>query len=113
MTTPTPLPSGPRAYPRIKFVWGASKVIAAHWRLGLFGFYERIHGFPRSGLALSVRGLLSWAGVLAAAGYLAGAAAVTQWLQRDPYNRIGFADVVSWPWRREHVSRLRGEGLLA
>src|SRR2546430_1319332 len=102
MPSPTLLSNGPRSFPRIKFIWGASKTIAARWRVGLFGFYERSHGFPDSGLAISVRGALGWGAGLALAGLLAGAAALTQWFHRQPHNEIGFVDVLTWPARRGH-----------
>lgn len=106
-------PGAPTQLPRLKFVWGAAKVIRADWRLGLFGFYERIEGDRRSGLAFSVRGILLWSLTLLTVGYFAAAAALTYWYQRLPYNRIGFVDVLTWPARREHVARLRGEAWLA
>ena len=109
----TPLSSGPRAYPFIKLIWGSSDVVKAGWRLGLFGFYSHLPGYPRSGLVISVRGLLRWALALGLVGYLALAAAVTRWLARDPTNRIGFADVLTWPVRRDHFAELRGRGWLA
>lgn len=111
-----PLPSSsspPNAPRRIKFIWGSSSVINARWRLGLFGFYTRIHGFPDSGLAISLRGLLAWLVLFGLAGYVAGAAAVAHWLARNPYNHIDYADVITWPVRREAVARLRGRAWLA
>src|SRR3954467_1556222 len=105
MASPTPFSSGPRQFPRVKFIWASTRV-TAHWRLGLFGFYERVHGFPRSGFAISVRGMLRWGVALAITGYIGGAALATQWYRRNPYNRIGFSDVLTWPVRREHVARL-------
>src|SRR5471030_1482568 len=101
---PTPLSSGPRVWPRIKFIWGASGVINARWRLGLCGFYDRSHGFPYSGLAISVRGLVGWALALSLAGGLTGAALLTRWFGRQPHNQIGFTDVLTWPVRRQHIA---------
>src|SRR5581483_6202148 len=41
---------------RVKFIWGASRVIRGRWHLGLFGRYERRNDLPRDlGLAISVR----------------------------------------------------------
>src|SRR5438093_1184006 len=109
----SPLSAGTQVRPRLKFIWGASKVINARWRLGLFGFYTRIHGYPRSGLAISLRGGLCWSLALSVAAYVGGAAAAAQWFKRNPYNRLGFVDVLTWPARRDHVARLRGEAWLA
>lgn len=113
MPTPSQLPSGPRQFPRLKFIWGSREVIVGHWRLGLFGFYERSRGFRFSGLAISVRGLLCWTLALGVAGYVGGAWALTHWLQRNPYNQLGFVDVLAWPVRREQLARVRAKGWLA
>lgn len=43
------------------------------------------------------------------AGYLMAAAALAWWLDRRPYNLVGFQDVVL-PWRWAEVNALRGEG---
>lgn len=106
-------PVGPRKFPRLKFVWGTTGTIAAHWRFGLCGFYERVHGFPRSGFAVSVRGLLAWSAVGAVCAYLMFAGAATYWFRRNPYNTIQFTDVLTWPVRRTEVARLRAQAWLA
>ncbi len=56
-------------------------------------------------LALSLLGLLL-------GGYLASAVALTVWLDRLPYNRVTFTDVVL-PWRWTSLNGLRGEGFAA
>lgn len=109
----TSSPTGPRTFPRIKAVWGTTGTIAAHWRLGLFGFYERIHGFPRSGFAISVRGLLVWSALFAVMAYVGFAAAATYWFRRNAYNTIQFTDMLTWPVRRPEVARLRAQAWLA
>lgn len=98
---------------RIKFVWGSTKAVEAQWRLGLFGFYTRVQGYPDSGLAISVRGLLRWSLILGLAGYIGGAAVVTRLFARAPHNQIGFADVLTWPVRRQHMAELRGRSWIA
>lgn len=112
MPATTTTSSGPRAFPRIKAVWGTAG-IHAHWRLGLFGFYERVHGFPRSGLAISGRGLLAWSAGLLLLAYFGAAGVATQWFRRNPYNKIQFSDVLTWPVHRQQVARLRAEAWLA
>ncbi len=109
----TPLSSGPRIYPSIKVIWGSSDVVKAGWHLGLFGFYSHVPGYPRSGFVVSVRGVVCWGLALGLVGYVGIAAAVTRWLARDPTNRIGFTDVLSWPVRREQIAELRGRSWLA
>jgi hypothetical protein len=106
-------PTAPRKFPRIKLVWGTKGTIAAEWRFGLCGFYERIHGFPYSGFAISVRGLLVWTVVFAVIAYFAVAGAATFWFRRSPYNTITYTDVLTWPLRREEVARLRAKAWLA
>jgi tetratricopeptide (TPR) repeat protein len=111
-STPTPLSTGPRQRPRLKFIWGAHTAIMAEWRLGLFGFYAHSPGFPRSGLAISVRGLLGWLLTLGILSYVGAAFVLTRVLQHDAYNQIGFSDVLSWPVQRSHVAQLRAKGWL-
>jgi hypothetical protein len=48
---------------RIKFIWGASKVIRGRWYVGLVGLYDRHKGVRENGIAISVRGLLAWGGL--------------------------------------------------
>lgn len=107
-----PHTSGPRLRPRLKWVWSGGR-INARWRLGLFGFYERVHGFPDSGFAINVSRLLKGVLLLVVVGYVSGAGALTVWFSRRPYNQIGFIDVLVWPVRREEVARLRGQSWLA
>ena len=109
----TPIFSGPRAYPHVKLVWGSHDVIKAGWRLGLFGFYSRIPGFPRSGLAISMRGAVRWALALTVVGYFAVALVVARQFAKSPFNQVQFFDVLTWPVRRERVAELRGRAWLA
>lgn len=98
---------------RIKFVWGASGTIRARWRLGLFGFYERRPGMPDSGLAVSVRGLLVAASLLAVAAYISGAALLYWIWQRNGFSELGYGDALLYPVRREEVSAAKGRTFLA
>lgn len=113
MSVPPPLSPGGRLFPRPKLVWGTHEAFAGHWRLGLFCSYERHPGFPGTGLALSGRGLVRWAGALGVVGYFAGAMALTYWFSQNPYSQVGLPDVLTWPVRREHMTRLRGRAWLA
>lgn len=49
---------------------------------------------------------------LVVGGYLAGAVALTWWLDRSAFNRVGFFDV-ALPWRWSGLNTLRGEGFSA
>lgn len=103
-----------RRLPRLRFTWGAKSDVRGEWRLGLFGYH--IKGYPRElWILISVRGLLIWTVSLALAGYLAAAASLTWWLGRNPYNRVGFTDLVlpsHWPaMRQKRASGFIDEGL--
>ncbi len=113
MPTPTLLSSSPRVWPRLKLIWRSSDVVQGRWWLGLFCSYERRPGFPGTGLAISLRGVLRWTLVLSVAGYLTGAAVIARWFAHSPHNQIGFSDVLTWPVRRTHVAQLRGRAWLA
>ncbi len=65
-----------RPIPRIKFIWGAGRVIRGRWYLGLFGFYDRVEGEPDSGLAISLRGVLAWGAACGALAYVGAATAL-------------------------------------
>ncbi len=55
--------------------------------------------------------LLSLVGLMVA-GYLVAAVALVGWLDRNPFNRVGFFDV-TLPWRWTSLNALRGEGYSA
>jgi len=97
---------------RIKFIWGASKVVQAQWWFGLFGFYEHIKGYQRSGLVFSVRGLLTLALALAALGYVGSATALFLWLDRAPHNYVTYTDTLLWPLRRDVIREKRGQAYI-
>lgn len=99
------------ARPRIKFIWGGAKQVPGHWRLGLWGAYQRQVGSPRA-IAISVRGVLLWLAGLALAGYLAGATALYFWFARSPYNIVTWTDTLLLPVRWDHVRELRGRMMI-
>lgn len=98
---------------RVKFVWGASKVIRGIWYLGLFGFYERIEGVRDSGLAISVRGLLAWGAVATLLLYVGAATAVHAVWDRNPHSVLTWTDAFLYPVRRGEVARKQGQAFLA
>lgn len=110
---PAPILLGSKVVPRIKFTWGRPPLEQARWRGGLFTFYSWTRGFPRSGFAVNLAGLLGWMLGLGAAGYLGIALAFTHWFRGQPHNRIGFTDVLTWPARRPQMAQLRGRAWLA
>lgn len=97
---------------RLKFIWGASKVVVARWRFGLWGFYERKAGHPDSGLAISVRGLLVLFCFMAVTAYIGGATAVYLWLDRKEHNYVTYTDVLLLPVRWEEMQHKRGQAYL-
>ncbi len=97
---------------RLKFIWGASGKVVAKWRLGIWGFYERKQGYPNSGLAISVRGILVLLLVLALLGYVIAASAVYIWLDRNEYNRVTYADALLLPIRWDEIREKRGQAYL-
>lgn len=97
---------------RIRFIWGASKVLDARWRLGLVGFYEHVKGHPSSGLAFSIRGLLSLFLLLAVLAYVCGATVLYFWLDRRPHNFVTYSDTLLLPLRMEQIREKRGRGYI-
>ncbi len=98
---------------RVKFIWGASRVIRGRWRLGLFGYYDRVVGEREGGLAISVRGLLAWLALASAGVYLAGASALYGVWQRNPYSLLTWNDAVLYPVRRAEIRKKMGQALIA
>lgn len=100
------------AFPKIKLCWNGSRV-DAEWHLGLFGFYARgSAGDSRlRGIVITIRGLLAWLAGLAVAGYFIAAAALWFWLDRRPYNYVGYADLIL-PTRWSGIDKLRGQALI-
>lgn len=110
---PDPLPSRRIFGRRIKFIWGASRVIRGQWLLGLVGRYDRGDGRRWEGLAFSVRGMLLWGLGLGVASYFSGAAAVHAVRSRSPYNLVRYTDVLLWPVQRARMRELTGRAFLA
>ncbi len=98
--------------PRIKLIWGGAKQVPGHWRLGLWGVFERQIG-ARPRVAVSVRGVVAWLLGLALAGYLAGATALYFWFERNPYNLVRWSDTLLLPLRWDEVRVLRGRMIIA
>ena len=98
---------------RIKLIWGASKVIRGRWFFGLIGFYDRAQGKREDGFAISVRGVLLWAGALGAVLYVAGALALASFWQRNPYSLLTFSDALLYPVRRAEVAEKKGQAFIA
>jgi tetratricopeptide (TPR) repeat protein len=96
---------------RLRFVWGTAKV-PADWRLRLAGYYEHLRGYPRSGLAFNVRGLLGLAFGLAGLAYMGGATALYLWLDRQPHNFVTYTDTLLLPLRIDEVRAKRGQGYI-
>jgi len=102
--------------PKVKFSWRTSEIPGGTWRGGLFCFYDaraasagRLRAWR---LVISLRGLLLWMTALAVAAYFSGAGALWAWLERRPYNRVTYADLVlptNWP----QLQHKRGEAQIA
>lgn len=102
-----------RPLPRIKFIWGAGRVIRGRWYLGLFGFYDRVEGEPDSGLAFSLRGALAWGAALGALAYVGTATALHAVWTRNPYNELTRADALLYPFRRGMIAEKKGRAFIA
>ncbi|MSU49751.1 MAG: hypothetical protein EXS37_11815 [Opitutus sp.] len=98
---------------RIKFVWGASRVIRGRWYLGLVGIYDREEGVRGDGLAVSVRGVLLWGGFLAVVMWFV-AALVLFWIwERDPYSALTYEDALFYPTRRAEIAKKNGRAFIS
>jgi len=98
---------------RVKFIWGSSGTIKGQWRLGLFCRYTSRAGFPGSGLALSLRGLLGWALAAVVLAYAGTVFLVARSLRGVPAGELSWADWAAWPVRRAQRARLRGHAWAA
>ena len=98
---------------RIKFVWGASRVIKGRWYLGLFGLYDRVEGVREGGFAISVRGLLLWLTGFAVVLYIALATALFWIWQRNPYSVLTYSDALLYPVRRAAITEKKGQAFIA
>lgn len=93
---------------RKRFIWGSSDVIKGKWYLGLFCFYDQ-----NKAMAVSVRGLLRWAAVLAVLAWLAAGTAVWSFWDRSPYNRLTLTDALLYPARRDSIREKKGQAAIA
>jgi len=98
--------------PRIKFVWGASRVIRGDWHLGLFGTYDRTDR-RHDGLAISVRGVLLWVLALLVAAYVAAMSGVFWIWSRNSYSVLSYADALLYPVRRAEIAEKKGRAFIA
>lgn len=98
---------------RVKFIWGASKVVQGRWYLGLIGFYTREEGVPFGAIAVSVRGLLAWSGLAAALAYVAAATALFFVWMRNPYTLLSYTDALFYPVRRAEIAGKQGQAFIA
>ncbi len=97
---------------RIKFLWGASKVVQGRWYFGLFGLYNRHEGNREDGLALSVRGLLILGVMMALTGWVALATAGFWIWERNPYSQLTYTDALLYPLRRAAIAEKRGQAAI-
>jgi hypothetical protein len=98
---------------RIKFIWGASKVIRGKWWFGLVGLYSRREGQREDGIAVSVRGALCWLGVMALMGWVALATAGFLIWQRNPHSLLTYSDALFYPVRRAQIAEKNGQAFIA
>lgn len=103
----------PKGVRRIKFIWGSCDAIKGRWHLGLIGIYAHRPGYPGTGLAISLRGLLRWGVVLAVVGYTASVALVIRSLRGLPKGEVTWVDAAAWPLRRARLRDLRGRAWIA
>ena len=111
---------------RIQFSWGCSPDAPDHWYLWAFCFFRRAKS-PSTGkyyvptvpsnvyplaVLISVRGLLLWFIFSGLVTYFGGAAALANWYEKKPFNRITYTDIVM-PWRWSQLDALRGQANLA
>lgn len=98
---------------RIKYCWGASRVVRGKWLLGVICRYERAGNMREEGIAISVRGVLLWLALLGGAAYAAGAGFVLFRWTRNPYLAVTYRDAFFAPIRRAELAQKRGQALLA
>lgn len=104
-------PTGQLKRPHFHWVWKPAGQPNASWKWQLFGYYWR-ETPRRLNLVFSFRGLLLWTASLSFAAYFIGAAVIVGIWSRNPYNQVGYLDVVL-PTRWAELRALRGKGLIA
>ncbi len=103
-------PTGQLKRPHFHWVWKPAGQPNASWKWQLFGYYWR-ETPRRLNLVFSFRGLLLWTASLSFAAYLIGAAVIVGIWSRNPYNQVGYLDVVL-PTRWAELRALRGKGMI-
>jgi len=104
------VPGRVRRLPRFLLCWGAKSSVRGNWYLGLIGFHQK--GTPREvWVLISLRGLMLWSAGVAIVTYFAGAAVLVHHYQKNPFNRIGYTDLVL-PHRWSELRPLRGQALI-
>lgn len=108
MDNPTAVPPGRiRLIPFFRIIWGGKEVIRGNWYLGLIGLHTK--GYPRElWIYLSMREFLRWSAGTLVVTYFVGAAVLTWFYSRNPYNKITYADLIL-PTRWSELRTLRGE----
>ncbi len=107
---PSP-PQKSRTFPRLRLVWSAKSAPKVNWWRGLIGLQTR--GGKHRGFVfhLAMKGLLLWTGSLALICFLLTTAVGAFILNKNPYNRISYADLVL-PTRWDELRSKRGEALI-
>lgn len=103
-------PAGQLKRPHFHWVWKPAGQPNASWKWQLFGYYWR-ETPRRLNLVFSFRGILIWSASLSFAAYLIGAAVLVTVWSRNPYNQVGYLDVVL-PTRWAELRALRGKGMI-
>ncbi len=98
---------------RIKYCWGASRVVRGKWVLGVICRYERSGNLREGGFAVSVRGLLIWLTLIVLVLYAAWAGLVLLRWRQNPHFAVTYADAVFAPVRGKLLAEKRGQALLA
>ncbi len=100
-----------RSRPRMVFVWSARNAPKVNWWRGLVGLQTR--GGKDRGFVLHVafKGMLLWSGSLALVCFIVATAVGAYVLNKNPYNRISYADLVL-PTRWSELREKRGQTLI-
>jgi len=108
MDNPAAVPPGRiRLLPYFRIIWGAKEAMRGNWYVGLIGFHTK--GYPRElWIYLSLRGFLRWSAGTLIVTYFVGAAALTWFFSRNPYNKITYSDLIL-PSHWSELRTLRGE----
>lgn len=100
---------------RIKLIWTKKEKRTGRARslTGLARVYEEesVKGHYRT-LWLDGPRVLALLAALTVFSWFAGAGGLWWWLAQNPFNRVGYADLVC-PWRWHRISDLRGQGYIA